>query len=201
MTTCKSNVDDVCKRWHEGKSIISIGENRDDGVGIFFKEKYITIIRRRDIIPGRLLMADCFYKNEKYRLIHIYTAPEAKNKLELFRKLRELLTVGYNIILGGDFNTVTEDIDKCTTAVFKLRAEGKLLKEICSDAGLIDVCRSLNPFRMDFTRYDKTTKTRIDRIYVSNHFSVTNYRTIFNLLSPRDPGPGALPQHLAGNSV
>ena len=51
---------------------------------------------------GRVvLMVDCFYKNEKYRLINIYTAPEAKNKLQLFRKLRELLTVGYKSILGG----------------------------------------------------------------------------------------------------
>ena len=45
----------------------------------------------------------------------MYTAPDATNKLQIFRKLREMLTVGYKIILGGDFNTVTEDIDKCTT--------------------------------------------------------------------------------------
>lgn len=104
-------------------------------------------------------MVDCFYKNEKYRLINVYTAPEAQNKLKLFRRLRELLTVGYTIILVEDFNTVSEEIDKCSTAVFKLRPEVKLLKEIYDDANLIDVCRSLNPVGMDFTRYDKTSKT------------------------------------------
>ena len=32
-------------------------------------------------------------------------------------------------------------------------------------------------------------------------FFPEHFKNVFNLLNPRDPGTGALPQHLAGNSV
>ena len=47
-------------------------------------------------------MLDCFYQGEKYHIIHVYTAPEARKKSQLFNRLGELLTVGFNLILSGD---------------------------------------------------------------------------------------------------
>ncbi len=41
----------MTKLWKNGRSEISIGENKADGVGIFFKNHDVDIIRRRDIIP------------------------------------------------------------------------------------------------------------------------------------------------------
>uniref|UniRef100_A0A672Y4V7 Endonuclease/exonuclease/phosphatase domain-containing protein n=1 Tax=Sphaeramia orbicularis TaxID=375764 RepID=A0A672Y4V7_9TELE len=138
--------------WTKGKCIISIGEDKADGVGIFFRTHDIVIIRRRDIIPGRLLMIDCLYQGDKYRIINVYTAPEARKKTKLFKRLRELLMVGYKVILSGDFNTVTAENDRYSTAPFRLTTEGKHLKLINEEAKLIDTCRSINPFGLEFTR-------------------------------------------------
>uniref|UniRef100_A0A3Q1HXX2 Endonuclease/exonuclease/phosphatase domain-containing protein n=1 Tax=Anabas testudineus TaxID=64144 RepID=A0A3Q1HXX2_ANATE len=104
-----------------------------DGVGIFFKTHDVEIIRRRDVIPGRLLMVDCFYKGDKYRIVNVYTSPTRTQKMQLFKRMKELLSVGYNLILCGDFNTVTEENDRCSSVSFKLTREGKLLKETCHD--------------------------------------------------------------------
>lgn len=99
--------------------MISIGESRAESVGIFFKSHDVEIYRRRDLIPGRLLMLDCFYQGCKYRLIIVYTAPESSKKMQLFKSLRQLLCVGYNIILCGDFNVVTEANDRISNLTFK----------------------------------------------------------------------------------
>lgn len=162
--TTDEDVKNVCDMWYKGKSVISIGENSADGVGIFFNTQEVNIIRRRDIIPGRLLMIDCFYRKDKYRIINVYTSPERTKKKQLFKRLRELLSVGYNIILCEDFNTVISENDRHSAVPFTLTSEGKVLKEICEEFKLIDVYRSLNPSGFDFTRFDAKTKTRIDRM-------------------------------------
>lgn len=50
-----ADVDGVRNLWSKDTSLISIGEDTADGVGIFFKS-HVNIIRKRDIVPGRLLV-------------------------------------------------------------------------------------------------------------------------------------------------
>lgn len=123
-------------------------------------------------------MVDCILHMQKFRIINVYTAPSRVKKVQLFKKLRELLCVGFNIILCGDFNTVTDAKDRIANSHLKyLNPEGKLLTSVCNDAKLGDVFRSLNPDSIGFTRFDGKTKTRIDRIYLSGHMSPINYET------------------------
>uniref|UniRef100_A0A3Q3WQ38 Endonuclease/exonuclease/phosphatase domain-containing protein n=1 Tax=Mola mola TaxID=94237 RepID=A0A3Q3WQ38_MOLML len=91
-----------------------------DRVGIFFENHDVTIAKRRDIIPGRLLLIDYLYLGHKFRFINVYTAPERTKKMQLFKKLREIVNVAFNLILWGDFNTVTEDQDRIAVTPFQI---------------------------------------------------------------------------------
>ena len=64
---------------------MSIGLDRPYGVGVFFKSK-TDIIKAREIMPGRILLIDCFYLNVKMRIINVYTPPEAAAKVRIFKK-------------------------------------------------------------------------------------------------------------------
>uniref|UniRef100_A0A3Q4B746 Endonuclease/exonuclease/phosphatase domain-containing protein n=1 Tax=Mola mola TaxID=94237 RepID=A0A3Q4B746_MOLML len=134
-------------------------------LGIFFKKHDVTITKRRDMIPGRLLLIDCLYLGHKFRLINVYTASERTKKMLFLKKLREIVNVGFSLILCGDFNTVTADQDRIAATSFQIAREGKLLVEVCKGASLSDLYRGLNPKTIHFTHFYGKTKTRIDRIY------------------------------------
>uniref|UniRef100_A0A8C6U1L7 Endonuclease/exonuclease/phosphatase domain-containing protein n=1 Tax=Neogobius melanostomus TaxID=47308 RepID=A0A8C6U1L7_9GOBI len=154
----------------------SIIYDKADGVGILFKNDQVTVIKKREIIPGRLLLVDCFYQNHKFRLINVYTSQQFKKKCKLLRKMREILTVNYTTIICGDFNIITEEKDRIASTVYKTSKEGKLLKEISQEHDLIDAFRALNPNVYGFTRYDSKSKTRIDRIYTSSNVKILSYK-------------------------
>uniref|UniRef100_A0A3Q3VXC6 Endonuclease/exonuclease/phosphatase domain-containing protein n=1 Tax=Mola mola TaxID=94237 RepID=A0A3Q3VXC6_MOLML len=130
-------------------------------LGIFFKNHDVTITKIRHIIPGRLLLIDCLYLGQKFRLINVYTAPERTKKMQLFKKLREIVNVGFNLILCGDFNTVTKDQDRIAATPFQIAREGKLLVEVCKSASLSDLYRVLNPKTIHFTCFDGKTKPEL----------------------------------------
>lgn len=176
----KSEVDgnDVIRLWEKGLAIISIGNDLADGVGILFKSKDVQIHKRRDIIPGRLLMVDCVINGIKIRIINVYTSQKANEKMQLFRKLQEITFTGHHVIVCGDYNTITESNDRISNTPFRISPEGKCLKEVTNNVDLVDVFRKLNPNVEGFTRFDSLCKTRIDRIYTSKTINPINYNTI-----------------------
>uniref|UniRef100_A0A3B3CR18 Endonuclease/exonuclease/phosphatase domain-containing protein n=1 Tax=Oryzias melastigma TaxID=30732 RepID=A0A3B3CR18_ORYME len=126
-------------------------------------DKQINKKKNRNIIPGRLLLIDCYYHKQKIRIINVYTASNRAKKVQLFKKVNEIIKVGFNVILCGDFNTVTEETNGISATPFKISRESKLLAEICSNASLVDVYRTLHPNNICFTCSDINSKTRIDR--------------------------------------
>uniref|UniRef100_A0A3P9DFD0 Histone H4 n=1 Tax=Maylandia zebra TaxID=106582 RepID=A0A3P9DFD0_9CICH len=76
------DIEELIKLWGPSHSVVSIGEDSADGVGFFFKNTHVNIIKKRDIIPGRLLLVDCHYGGQKFRLINVYTAPERTKKMQ-----------------------------------------------------------------------------------------------------------------------
>lgn len=42
-----ADIDELNKMWNTGHSIISIGEDSSDGVGFFFKNTHVNIIKKR----------------------------------------------------------------------------------------------------------------------------------------------------------
>ena len=109
--TSQADFEDVRARWEKGTSIVSRGCDKADGVAIFFKSN-AEIIKTREIIPGRILLVDCFYLNLKMRIINIYTTQDAATKVRMFKKIYELLLVGFYTVLSGDFNSYTEANDR-----------------------------------------------------------------------------------------
>ena len=134
--TAHNDVVEVAEMWEKGTSVISIGIDKADGVGIFFKSK-VEIIKAREIIPGRVLLVDCFYLNLKIRIINVYTPPDSATKVRIFKKLYELLTVGYYTFLCGDFNAYTDDNDRIAInrAPRARNREGIELKKITDFCG------------------------------------------------------------------
>uniref|UniRef100_A0A8B9K6H3 Endonuclease/exonuclease/phosphatase domain-containing protein n=1 Tax=Astyanax mexicanus TaxID=7994 RepID=A0A8B9K6H3_ASTMX len=110
---------------------------------ILLYNDYFKIINHRDIITGRLMYVDCFYKNKKIRLINIYTAQDRPKKMQLFKELKVLMCVGFNVIICGDFNTITSAI----------RQEGIFLRQIMEEQNIFDSFRILFPTKIDFTRF------------------------------------------------
>ena len=51
------------------------------------------------------------------------------------------------------------------------------------------------------TFFNHKSSSQTSDSLTQRHQRECNENVILNLLSPRDPGTGALPQHLAGNSV
>lgn len=47
--------------------------------------------------------------------------------------------MGFNLIICGDFNIVTEESDRVATTPFKINREGKFLAQVCADASLRDL--------------------------------------------------------------
>lgn len=141
----RADICELTKMWNTGHSIISIGEDSSDGVGIFFKKDTVNITRRRDIIPGQLLFVDCCYYGQRLRIINVYNAPDRTKKIHLLKKLKYLLETGFNIILCGDFNIVTEATDRISNVEFRELRESKLLVKVYKEAALRDLYRLLHP--------------------------------------------------------
>lgn len=97
--------------------------------------------------------------------------------------MKQLLEVGFNLIICGNFNIVTEESDRVATTPFKINREGKFLAQVCADASLRDLYRILHPTKTHFTRFDTNVKTRIDGIYISSSIHALNYDTYMTDLS------------------
>ena len=171
------DVNNVKSMWMNGHSEFSIGSDKCDGVGILFNTKDVIITKKRELIPGRLLVLDCILKKQKIRLINMYTSQIWKEKEQLFNRLKEVMCGQYEIILAGDTNCITEANDRIPTVPFKSNRASKMLKDTCEAFNMKDAFRTLHPNAVGYTRFDTRSKTRIDRIYVSKNIRVRSYST------------------------
>uniref|UniRef100_A0A669D7Z6 Endonuclease/exonuclease/phosphatase domain-containing protein n=1 Tax=Oreochromis niloticus TaxID=8128 RepID=A0A669D7Z6_ORENI len=85
----------------------------------YIPDRQTDVSSAKDIIPGRLILVDCHYGGQKFRLINVCTAPERTKKMQLLKKMRHLLECGFNTVLCGDFNMVTEENDRIASTTFK----------------------------------------------------------------------------------
>uniref|UniRef100_A0A3B1JYF2 exodeoxyribonuclease III n=1 Tax=Astyanax mexicanus TaxID=7994 RepID=A0A3B1JYF2_ASTMX len=172
-----NGICDVKKIWGNSTSLFSVGEDRADGIAILFYTSDVKIIKVCELIPGRLMYADIFMFGSKIRIINLYTAQDRTKKTKLSNKLKNLLYVGYHIIVCGDFNTITDNIDSSSSKPNKITRVGHILKIIMSENKLNDSFRILYPNKIDYTRFDTSCNSRIDRIYTSEKVTVLSYIT------------------------
>lgn len=159
------DIVDVKDRWNVGPWMISIGTDTANGIAIFLSETFKPLTSR-ELILGRLLCLDCLYKSRKIRIINVYAPTERVRKIRPFHDLKDLLGVGYLIIMCADFNTITEISDR-SLGPGKIMRDGSLLKNICDMCEMRDSFRVLHPLEAGYTRFDSNTRTRLDRVYIS----------------------------------
>ena len=141
---------------------------------------------------SRIIVGEIKNKSKRVKLINIY-APNGnpintekyqykKNWYDSFiKKIRSTLVQNQNIIIGGDFNIIPEEIDVYdykkyeNDALFKLEIRKKYRELI--NLGFQDIYRYLNKNKKDFTFWDymsgswqKNNGMRIDHFLVSNNF-------------------------------
>lgn len=60
------------------------------------------------LIEGRLLNTLLHIKNKKYNIVNVYAPADQTKRLEFFKAMFKKLEGKNNLILGGDFNTITD---------------------------------------------------------------------------------------------
>ena len=141
---------------------------------------------------SRIIVGEIKNKSKRIKLINIY-APNGnpintekyqykKNWYDLFiKKIKSTLDLNPNIIIGGDFNIIPEEIDVYdfkkyeNDALFKLEIRKKYRELI--NLGFQDTYRFINKNKQEFTFWDymsgswkKNNGMRIDHFLVSNNF-------------------------------
>ena len=169
------------------------GQKSYNGVAIISKKKLENI--QNDIFKdknkqSRIITADVKVKKKNITIINIYTPngnPVDTEKYtyklywldSLIKKIKSMSKVNENIIIGGDFNIIPEDIDVYDSkryendALFRLEIRKKYRELI--NFGFSDLYRHFNKSKQEYTFWDyfagswqKNYGMRIDHFLVSN---------------------------------
>ena len=140
---------------------------------------------------SRIIAGDINNKSKNIKLINIYVPngnPVGTEKYEykkdwynaFIKKLKEILIQNENIIIGGDFNVIPEQVDVYdykkyeNDALFKLEIRKKFRELI--NLGFHDVYRHFNNDKQEYTFWDymagawqKNKGMRIDHFLISNN--------------------------------
>lgn len=158
----------LSKKW-KGQSYWDLGKVQSCGVAILIKENFpLKIIDVQKSNQGRYIILDGILNEQKIRLTNTYFPNSNKHRIQLINTLSSLTPTISAHIIAGDFNFVEDQI----LGKSKGRRSSGATTRKCFDAfkqnsNLVDVFRSINPTRREYTHTDKPTniKTRIDRIY------------------------------------
>jgi exodeoxyribonuclease-3 len=171
-----------------------LGQKSYNGVAFLSKEitENINLKFINDKVDqARIIVGDLKIKKEIIKLINIYV-PNGnpidtekyiykKNWLELLIKQIQKIKKDYeNVIIGGDFNIIPDEIDVYNhkkyenDALFKLEIRKKLRELI--NLGFYDIYRYLNNDKQEYTFWDyqagswqKNHGMRIDHFLISNN--------------------------------
>ena len=185
------------------------GQKSYNGVAIISKKKLENI--QNDIFKdknkqSRIITADVKVKKKNITIINIYTPngnPVDTEKYtyklywldSLIKKIKSMSKVNENIIIGGDFNIIPEDIDVYDSkryendALFRLEIRKKYRELI--NFGFSDLYRHFNKSKQEYTFWDyfagswqKNYGMRIDHFLVSNSL-LENLKSININKTPR----------------
>jgi exodeoxyribonuclease III len=185
------------------------GQKSYNGVA-FISKKNINKINAKFIKDtkdhSRIIEGDIKIKSTTIKLINIYV-PNGnpintdkynykKEWFDLFiKKIKEILPKNKNIIIGGDFNVIPNEIDVYdykryeNDALYKLEIRKKFRELI--NLGFCDIYRHLNNDKQEYTFWDymagswqKNNGMRIDHFLVSNYL-IDKVKDIYINKKPR----------------
>ena len=171
------------------------GQKSYNGVAFLSKLKILNIdtnFINDKLKQSRIITGEIKIKSKKIKLINIYVPngnPIGTKKYDykkswfesFIKKIKETSMENKNIIIGGDFNVIPEEIDVYdhtkyeNDALFKLEIRKKFRELI--NLGFQDMYRYFNKNKREYTFWDymagswqKNHGMRIDHFLVSNNF-------------------------------
>ena len=155
-----------------GKCYHSIGTSNSRGSSILFKPNIQhNIIHEEYCREGNFVILVCSIFLNTYTIVNIYGPNDDRPAFfeQLSRRLEEISAD--NIIIGGDFNFVTDysrDSNYCQQNNPRTR---DAFEKIVKLHNLVDTWRELNPDINDFTWFKPNPLKygRLDRLYIQQH--------------------------------
>lgn len=165
------------KKWETewgGKIAYSHGSSHSRGVMILFKPRLdVRIEKIKTDNHGRCVLIETAISDTKTVFVNIYAPNEPKHQIFFLNELSNSFLKEYindNVVLGGDFNCVTNSLDKKGGKPFDGKKASVLeLQTLIKANNLIDSWRFKNPNSYGFTwsNASKKIQSRLDYLFVS----------------------------------
>ena len=170
----KSKLDKWLQKW-DGPSYAA-GKDKSSSIAILFmKNTQFEVNKISEDENGRFLLVNGTKNDKNVTLCNIYAPSGPQNLKErklFFENLKDSISDfqpdNSKLILGGDFNCVTDvDLDRSRT-VSKTDSSVNKLKNILNNFQLKDIWRHHNPDKKEFTFYSNVgTGSRLDKFYLT----------------------------------
>ena len=153
------------KNWH-GKVFHSVSDSEHSkGVCIMFKKDLnFKLISQHNCYQGRLLVLNIELNGVGYSIANIYAPNNVQERIAFYTHVRAQIDVNVlynNLLLGGDFNSVTASYDRKTK---KLDGTSNHLKNLMHDLQVCDMWRIKNEANTELTYIDPALTQRNSRI-------------------------------------
>ena len=121
---------------------------------------------------GRKILINIEINDQMYTLVNIYAPNTISDRVTFFEQLNDFINCHSinksNLIIGGDFNCVSEERDRVSGVV---HISSKQLSKLLHEVDAIDIWRILHPDEIAFTYIDpshQNKNSRIDMLLCSN---------------------------------
>ncbi|CAC5360931.1 unnamed protein product [Mytilus coruscus] len=168
-------VNDI-RHMYEGVIYESNSKNCRQGVAIMISNNYkesSKLVFKDD--NGRFIHVTYDYQGKVYTLVSLYAPNNYSERKEFFMFVRKYITSLENLIVGGDFNTTLNSLDKGGLSKHICDEAYKELCEIIHSCNVYDVCRSRNENKKIFSWKRITNgmlqQSRIDYFFISRMLS------------------------------
>ena len=174
-THSDSAVENIWQREWGGQTLFAHGDTRSRGVAILFNPSFRVDIKRTIRCEnGRFIIALVSINMCEVALVCSY-GPNIDNPATFSELVTRCDEVGCSeVIWGGDFNFVMENIDRISTArcVRNNNKCRRVVKDYMAAKDLIDIWRHVHSHKQEFTfcRSNPTSKSRLDFFLVSSSF-------------------------------
>ena len=172
-TKIDANTFDQCNFIKSSYNIIKNNAHNPYGTSILAHTN-ITIDEVKFDMERRIII----FNSDNITICNVY--PKAGTDSESKQEREDLINITLpnmmhhhktNVVIGGDWNCITEN-SECTN--FPEQKKSPTLKRLLNLYDLKDTYKTLHPRGKDFTRYYSTkgnfiNATRLDRIYLSKH--------------------------------
>lgn len=181
-TYCTYNFISKFKRGWSGDIVHSVSDSAHSrGVCILFRKglKH-TVLDVHECKNGRFIAINLEINGNIFSIINVYCPNNLKQRIqflgEIGEVINEFVSNKQNLIIGGDFNCVNENIDRSSSGIDK---SSEMLCKLKSKWNLIDIWRKLHPDSKSNTYIDPSNRgfnSRIDFFLCSNNIA-TNIKS------------------------